>query len=166
MYSRGGYYGLVVVMPRLPPPRLQTLHRSHDNLKKSLSDCFHILYVDWYRWEDSWESKMGPVRLFIGLPNCPILLFDKCGGCLWLFTTLCFVIYYNKNWPVLCHYFEYWSFLRLIHMGAGGGGGVILLILTNYWMLSYEVMDCGSWGNCLGVSSHVVFCATMVMTGT
>ena len=45
----GGYYGLVVVTPR-PPPRPQTLHRSHDNLtlsdKKSLSDCFHILYVD------------------------------------------------------------------------------------------------------------------------
>ena len=28
----GGYYGLVVVTPR-PPPRPQTLHRSHDNLK-------------------------------------------------------------------------------------------------------------------------------------
>ena len=27
----GGYYGLVVVTPR--PPRPQTLHRSHDNLK-------------------------------------------------------------------------------------------------------------------------------------
>ena len=27
----GGYYGLVVVPPRLPRP--QTLHRSHDNLK-------------------------------------------------------------------------------------------------------------------------------------
>ena len=27
----GGYYGLVVVTP--PPPRPQTLHRSHDNLK-------------------------------------------------------------------------------------------------------------------------------------
>ena len=26
-------------------------------LKKSLSDCFHILYVDWYRWEDSWEAR-------------------------------------------------------------------------------------------------------------
>ena len=51
-----GYYGLVVVPPR-PPPRPQTLHRSHDNLKKSLSDCFHILYVDWYRWEDAWEAR-------------------------------------------------------------------------------------------------------------
>ena len=51
----GGYYGLVVVTPR-PPPRPQTFHRSHDNLK-SLSDCFHILYVDWYRWEDSWEAR-------------------------------------------------------------------------------------------------------------
>ena len=52
----GGYYGLVVVTPRpppRPPPRLQTFHRSHDNL----SDCFHILYVDWYRWEDSWEAR-------------------------------------------------------------------------------------------------------------
>ena len=30
----GGYYGLVVVPPRpRPPPRPQTLHRSHDNLK-------------------------------------------------------------------------------------------------------------------------------------
>ena len=30
----GGYYGLVVVMlPRPPRPRPQTLHRSHDNLK-------------------------------------------------------------------------------------------------------------------------------------
>ena len=33
-----GYYGLVVVTPRLPhppcpPPRRQTFHRSHDNLK-------------------------------------------------------------------------------------------------------------------------------------
>ena len=28
----GGYYGLIVVTPR-PPPRPQTLHRSHDNLK-------------------------------------------------------------------------------------------------------------------------------------
>ena len=26
-------------------------------LKKSLSDCFHILYVDWYRWEDAWEAR-------------------------------------------------------------------------------------------------------------
>ena len=50
----GGYYGLVVVTPR---PRPQTLHRSHHNLKKSLSDCFHILYVDWYRWEDAWEAR-------------------------------------------------------------------------------------------------------------
>ena len=49
----GGYYGLVVVTP----PRPQTFHRSHDNLQKSLSDCFHILYVDWYRWEDSWEAR-------------------------------------------------------------------------------------------------------------
>ena len=32
----GGYYGLVVVTPPRPPgpPRPQTLHRSHDNLKK------------------------------------------------------------------------------------------------------------------------------------
>ena len=31
----GGYYGLVVVTPPPPPrpPRPQTLHRSHDNLK-------------------------------------------------------------------------------------------------------------------------------------
>ena len=29
----GGYYGLVVVTPPRPPPRPQTLHRSHDNLK-------------------------------------------------------------------------------------------------------------------------------------
>ena len=30
----GGYYGLVVVTrPRPRPPRPQTLHRSHDNLK-------------------------------------------------------------------------------------------------------------------------------------
>ena len=29
----GGYYGLVVVTPRPPLPRPQTLHRSHDNLK-------------------------------------------------------------------------------------------------------------------------------------
>ena len=47
----GGYYGLVVVTPRpcpppRPRPRPQTLHRSHDNLKKSFSDCFHIIYVD------------------------------------------------------------------------------------------------------------------------
>ena len=64
----GGYYGLVVVTPR---PRPQTLHRSHDNLKKSLSDCFHILYVDWYRWEDAWGSKIGPVGLFMGHPGPP-----------------------------------------------------------------------------------------------
>ena len=32
-------------------------HRLRDNLKKTLSDCFHILYVDWYRWEDSWEGR-------------------------------------------------------------------------------------------------------------
>ena len=51
----GGYYGLVVVTPPRPCP--QTLHRSHDNFTKSLSDCFHILYVDWYRWEDSWEAR-------------------------------------------------------------------------------------------------------------
>ena len=38
-------------------PCPQTLHRSHDNLKNPLSDCFHILYVDWYRWEDSWEAR-------------------------------------------------------------------------------------------------------------
>ena len=35
----------VVITPR-PPPHPQTLHRSHDNLKKSLSDCFHIVYGD------------------------------------------------------------------------------------------------------------------------
>ena len=29
----GGYYGLVVVTPPPRPPRPQTLHRSHDNLK-------------------------------------------------------------------------------------------------------------------------------------
>ena len=32
----GGYYGLVVVtlcLPPRPPPRPQTFHRSHDNLK-------------------------------------------------------------------------------------------------------------------------------------
>ena len=55
----GGYYGLVVVTPRPPPPRPppprppprprpQTLHRSHDNLK-----------------------KMGPVGLFMGHPGPP-----------------------------------------------------------------------------------------------
>ena len=33
------------------------IHRSHDNLIGS--DCFHILYVDWYRWEDSWEARMA-----------------------------------------------------------------------------------------------------------
>ena len=35
-YVQGGYYGLVGVLPRRPgprPPRPQTLHRSHDNLK-------------------------------------------------------------------------------------------------------------------------------------
>ena len=34
-YNDGGYYGLVVVPPPrpCPPPRPQTLHRSHDNLK-------------------------------------------------------------------------------------------------------------------------------------
>ena len=58
----GGYYGFVVVTPRP-----QTLHRSHDNLKKSLSDCFHILYVDWYRWEDAWEARWA--RSTQGPPN-------------------------------------------------------------------------------------------------
>ena len=56
----GGYYGLVVVTPPpprpRPPPRPQTLHRSHDNLK-NLIGLLHILYVDWYRWEDAWEAR-------------------------------------------------------------------------------------------------------------
>ena len=39
-YVFGGYYGLVVVTPRP-----QTLNLSHDNLKKSLSDCLPILYM-------------------------------------------------------------------------------------------------------------------------
>ena len=38
-----GYYGLVVVKPRIPRPH--TLHCSHNNLQKSLWDCFHILYM-------------------------------------------------------------------------------------------------------------------------
>ena len=69
----GGYYGLVVVTPRPPPrprPRPQTFHRSHDNLKKSLSDCFHILYVDWYWWGDSWEQD-GPGPIIYGPPGAP-----------------------------------------------------------------------------------------------
>ena len=53
----GGYYGLVVVTPCPLPPRPQTFNRSHDNLKNPYLDCFHILYVDWYRWEDAWESR-------------------------------------------------------------------------------------------------------------
>ena len=36
----GGYYGLVVVS-RPPRPRLQTLHRSHDNLKNP----YHIASI-------------------------------------------------------------------------------------------------------------------------
>ena len=31
-------------------------HRLRDNLTM---DCFHILYVDWYRWEDSWEARLA-----------------------------------------------------------------------------------------------------------
>ena len=54
----GGYYGLVVVTPPRPP-HPQTLHRSHDNLKKSLLDCFHILYVH------------GPSRIIYGPPRPP-----------------------------------------------------------------------------------------------
>ena len=39
----GGYYGLVVVTPR-PPPRPQTFHRSHDNLKNPyrIASIFYI----------------------------------------------------------------------------------------------------------------------------
>ena len=38
------------------------IHRSHD--------CFHILYVDWYRWEDSWEARWtGPI--IYGPPRAP-----------------------------------------------------------------------------------------------
>ena len=47
-YTYGGYYGLVVVTPP-PRTRPQTFHRSHD--------CFHIVYVDWYRWENRWEAR-------------------------------------------------------------------------------------------------------------
>ena len=53
----GGYYGLVVVTP---PPRPQTLHRSQYNLKKSLSDCFHILYVDWIAQNANFVT-LGPI---------------------------------------------------------------------------------------------------------
>ena len=42
----------VVITP--PRPRIIVYAIT---LKKSLSDCFHILYVDWYRWEDSWEAR-------------------------------------------------------------------------------------------------------------
>ena len=37
-------------------PGGQTLHRSHDNLKNPYRIA-SILYVDWYRWEDSWEAR-------------------------------------------------------------------------------------------------------------
>ena len=47
----GGYYHLVIITPRPPPPCLQTLHRSHDNLKNP----YWIAY--WYRWEHSWEAR-------------------------------------------------------------------------------------------------------------
>ena len=48
----GGYYGLVVVTPR---PHFIV----YAITLKTLSDCLHILYVDWYRWEDSWEARLA-----------------------------------------------------------------------------------------------------------
>ena len=81
----GGYYGLVVVTPP-PRPRPQTLHRSHDNLKKSLSDCFHILYVDWYRWEDAWEARwaqsdyLWATQAPLNSPKCKF--FSRWGPCM------------------------------------------------------------------------------------
>ena len=54
-WGDGGYYGLVVVVP--PRRRPETLYRLRDNVKKSLSDCFYILYLNLYIWVDSWEAS-------------------------------------------------------------------------------------------------------------
>ena len=53
MYSGGGYYDLVVVTPRP-----QTFLCERDNLKiqERISSILYN-YVDWYRWEDSWEAR-------------------------------------------------------------------------------------------------------------
>ena len=81
-----GYYGLVVVTPPPPHPRPQTLHRSHNNLKKSLSDCFHILYVDCYRWEDAWEARWAHSDYLWATqapPNSPKYAFFHIGAHIW-----------------------------------------------------------------------------------
>ena len=95
------------------PPRPQTLHRSHDNLKKSLSDCFHILYVDWYRWEDAWEARWAQSDYLWATqapPNSPKCEFFSHWGP------------YMKNW---------WLFVSLvINLFALSWG----LTALNFWV--------------------------------
>ena len=66
----GGYYGLVVVTPRPPPPRPQTFHRSHDNLK----DPYRIASI-FYMYIGIGESiagkQDGPGPIIYGPPRAP-----------------------------------------------------------------------------------------------
>ena len=89
MYSGGGgYYGLVVVMP----PRPQTLHRSHDNLKNPyrIASIFYI-------------SELG-------LINCSLV------------TQLSFTVLYYQFLALKLYFFMEWrqmtiNFVKLIrHM--------------------------------------------------
>ena len=62
----GGYYGLVVV----PPPRPQTLHRSHDNIKHPyrIATIFYM-YID--IGERMPGKQDGPIRIIYGPPRPP-----------------------------------------------------------------------------------------------
>ena len=89
----GGYYGLVVVTP---PPRPQTLHRSHDNLKNPyrIASIFYM-YID--IGERIAGKQDGPGLIIYGPPRAPRIAqnanFFHIGGP------------YMKNW---------WLFLPLL----------------------------------------------------
>ena len=70
-YMYGGYYGLVVFTPRLPPPpRPQTFHRSHDNLKNPyrIASIFDM----WIDIDERIAGKQdGPGPIIYGPPRAP-----------------------------------------------------------------------------------------------
>ena len=65
----GGYYGLVVVTPR-PPPRPQTFHRYHDNLKNPYRIA-SIFDMEIDIGERIVGKQDGPGPIIYGSPRSP-----------------------------------------------------------------------------------------------
>ena len=64
----GGYYGLVIVTPR-PPPRPQTFHRSHDNIKNPYRIAIFYMWID--IGERIAGKQHGPGPIIYGPPRPP-----------------------------------------------------------------------------------------------